>query len=80
MGEGVSREERRCRENREASKGSCPSSRQTDSIMVEMSDLDEEAAVNDRSSLTLSRGNDAPIQAEQISCRGKEGTKEETGV
>lgn len=41
-----------------------------------MSDLDEEAAVNDRSALTLSRSNDARIQAQQISCRGKEGRKE----
>lgn len=57
------------------SKGPWQRSRQTDSIMVEMSDLDEEAAVNDRSALTPSRGNDAAIQAEQISCGGKEGQK-----
>ncbi len=47
--------------------------------MVEMSDLDEEAAVNDRSALTLSRGNDAQIQAEPISCGGKEGRKDRRG-
>ncbi len=45
--------------------------------MVEMSDLDEEAAVNDHSALTLSRGNDAAIHTEQISCGGKEGRTEE---
>lgn len=72
--------ERRCHENRETSKGSWQSSRQTDSITLEMSDLDEEAAVNDRSALTLSRGNDAPIQAQQISCRGEEGRTEEEEV
>ena len=52
--------------------------------MVEMSDLDEEAAVNERSAATLSRGNDAAIQAGQINCAGwkggrKEGRKEGRG-
>lgn len=44
-------------------------------ITVEVSHLDEEATVNNHSALTPSRGNDAPIHAKQISCRGQEGQK-----
>lgn len=48
--------------------------------MVEMRDVDEEAAVNERSALTLSGGNDAAIHGEQISCGGKGRRKEEGEV
>ena len=41
--------------------------------MAEMRGLDEDAAVNERSAVTLSRGNDAAIQ---INCAGEEGRKE----
>ena len=50
--------------------------------MVEMSDLNEEAAVNDRSALTLSRGNDAPVQAEsKLAVQGRKdgGEKDRRG-
>lgn len=44
--------------------------------MVEMRDLDEDAAVNERSAVTLSRGNDAAMQPGQINCAGEEGRKQ----
>lgn len=55
-------------------RGSCPG-RQTDSIIVRMSDVDEEAALKDQSALTLSRHNEALIQAEQTGRGRKENRK-----
>lgn len=49
--------------------------------MVEECDIDGRTAVNKRSALTLSEGNDAVIWAEQIICREKEeGRYEEDGT